>query len=130
MARFGRGDRRPKGRARRGGDKGVRGSGADALQLALAYVKQEALDPLKGLGRFLTFGLAGSLAIAAGTVLLLLAVLRVLQTETAAFRGNLSWIPYVIVIALAAVVIALSVWRVTAGPARRRRAPQPEGEVD
>ncbi|HEY3942297.1 MAG TPA: hypothetical protein VGL60_07410 [Acidimicrobiales bacterium] len=87
----------------------------------LAYVKQEALTPLKGLARFVLFGLAGSLAIATGTVLLLVAALRVLQSETGAFRGNLSWIPYVIVVALGGLLIALSAWRITAGPARRHQ---------
>jgi uncharacterized membrane protein YphA (DoxX/SURF4 family) len=99
---------------------GVRASGEDAVQLVIDYFKQETLDPLRGLGRFMVFGITGSLAIATGVVLLLVAVLRVLQTETAAFHGNLSWIPYVIVIALALVVIALAVWRVTSGPGRRR----------
>jgi hypothetical protein len=127
VGRFGRGDRGPRGR---GAGKGVRASGADALQLALAYVKQETVEPLKGLGRFLVFGLFGSVAIATGTVLLLIAALRVLQTETGTFKGNLSWVPYVIVLALASVVIVLAAWRVTAGAARRSRAPDKhEGEV-
>ena len=110
-----------------GGRAGVRQSGADALKLVVDYVKQETLEPLRGVGRFLLFGIAGSLAIAAGTVVLLIAVLRVLQTETGAFHGNLSWIPYVIVVALACVVIALSAWRITSGPAKRRLS-KPEGE--
>lgn len=111
-----------------GGDgKGIRQSGADLVQLVVDYVKQETVEPLRGVGRFLAFGVTGSLAIAAGMVVLLVAVLRVLQTETAAFHGNLSWIPYLIVIALAGVVIALSAWRITSGPARRR-LPKPDGD--
>jgi hypothetical protein len=107
-----------------GGHKGPKKSGGDArreaISLVIAYVKQETLDPLKGLARFVLFGIAGSVAIALGTVMLLVAALRVLQTETGAFHGNLSWLPYVIVIALAGVVIALSAWRIVAGPAARR----------
>lgn len=124
MGRLGRGrdtGRTDRGKsARRGGKKGVRDSGNDAVHLVIDYVKQETLDPLKGLGRFLSFGIVGSLAIAIGTILLLTAVLRVLQTETGAFHGNLSWVPYLIVLALAAAVIGLAAWRITAGPARRR----------
>jgi hypothetical protein len=94
----------------------------EAISLVIAYLKQETLEPLKGLVRFVLFGVAGSVAIGVGTVLLLIASLRVLQTETGAFHGNLSWLPYVIVMALAAAVIALSVWRIVAGPAARRGA--------
>ncbi|MGH8996734.1 MAG: hypothetical protein ACRDYB_12000 [Acidimicrobiales bacterium] len=114
VARFGR----AKSAA---GDKGG-GNDArrDALNLVVAYVKQETLDPLKGLARFVAFGVAGSVAITLGTVMLLVAALRVLQTETGTFHGNLSWIPYVIVVALATVVIGLSAWRIMAGPAARR----------
>jgi hypothetical protein len=94
----------------------------DAVSLLIAYVKQETLDPLKGLGRFVLFGVAGSTAVAVGSVLLLVAALRVLQTETGAFHGNLSWLPYVIVIALGVAVIGLATWRIFAGPAARRTA--------
>ena len=69
-----------KGQKDKGTRKGIRQSGGDAVQLAIAYLKQETLGPLSGLGRFLLYGIAGSLAIAVGTVILLVAVLRVLQT--------------------------------------------------
>jgi hypothetical protein len=72
------------------------------------------------MGRFVLFGVVGSVAIALGTGTLLLAVLRVLQTETGAFHGNLSWLPYLIVAALALAVVGLAAWRITAGPAERR----------
>jgi hypothetical protein len=103
------------------GDKGE-GNDArrDALNLVIAYVKQETLDPIKGLLRFVGFGVAGSVAITIGTVMLLVAALRVLQTETGTFHGNLSWVPYVIVVGLAAAIMGLSAWRIVAGPAARR----------
>lgn len=116
MARFGIG----KSSTARGG---VRQSGTEALQLVVEYVKQETLTPLKGLGRYLLFGIAGSLALCAGVVLLLVALLRALQTETATtFGGNLSWLPYVIVCVAAVLVIGLAAWRITKGPAARRRS--------
>jgi len=95
-------------------------SGTDAFQLVVRYVKQEALQPLQGIVRYVLFGVLGSLGIAFGVALLLLGALRILQTETGAFHGNLSWLPYVIVSALAAAVIGLSVWRITHGQAARR----------
>jgi hypothetical protein len=109
--------------------KGVRSSGGDAVQLVIDYVKQETLEPLKGLGRFMVFGIVGSVTVAVGTVLLLLAALRALQTETGAFHGNLSWIPYLIVTALAAVVIGFAVWRIPNGAARRRLDDREEGKA-
>lgn len=96
----------------------------EAISLVIAYVKQETLEPVKGLGRFLLFGVAGSMAIGLGTVLLLVAALRVLQGETGAFHGNLSWVPYLIVMVLALAVIGLAAWRIVAGPAARRGAPK------
>jgi len=56
-----------------------------------------------------------------GALMLLVGLLRLLQGETGAFHGNLSWIPYLIVAVIAAAVIALTVLRIVTGPARRRR---------
>ena len=63
-----------------------------------------------------------------GALMLLVALLRLLQGETGAFHGNLSWIPYLIVTVVAAAVIALTVLRIVTGPARRRR-PRPPKET-
>ena len=82
-------------------------------ELSLAYAKQETVDPLKGLGRYLGYGAGGSLVFGLGSVLLLLSMLRALQTETGTtFTGNLSWVPYVIVTLAAVLLSALLVWRV------------------
>lgn len=117
MARFRIGRKHPDA----GGRDGIRQSGTDAVQLVLEYVKQETLTPLKGLGRYLLFGIAGSLALCVGLVLLLVAFLRSLQTETAStFSGNLSWLPYVIVGAAGTLVIGLCAWRISKGGAARR----------
>jgi hypothetical protein len=73
--------------------------------LLVEYAKQETIVPLKGIGRYLAFGLGGSVLVAIGVVLLALAGLRALQTETGTtFTGNLTWIPYLIVLAGLAVV--------------------------
>ena len=82
----------------------------DVVDLVRDYAKQETLGPLKGAGRWLALGAAGSLFLGLGLVLVLLGVLRVLQTETDAFDGAFSWVPYVIVLILCVVasVVALS----------------------
>lgn len=71
----------------------------DLSKLVIAYVKQETIEPIKGLGRFLGFGLAGSALVGVGLVILFLGVLRLLQEETGdVFRGHLSFLPYVITV--------------------------------
>ena len=68
--------------------------------LCIAYVRQETVVPLKQLGRYLAFGVAGSLFMGVGVLLLALGGLRLLQTETGTtFTGNWSWVPYIIVFA-------------------------------
>lgn len=88
--------------------------------LAVGYVREETLDPLKRLGRFFVFGTIGALAVAVGSVFLLVGLLRILQTETSVFGGNLSWLPYVFVALAAVAGIALLFWRIGSGDARRR----------
>jgi len=103
----------------RGG--GITAAGGDFLQLVVDYAKQETLGPIKGLGRFVAFGVAGSAALALGSVFLLLAVLRALQSETGTtFTGHLSWLPYLITAVLALAVLGLAVWRITQGPGAAR----------
>ena len=70
---------------------------AEVLEVVKSYARQELLDPLRGVPRWLALGLLGSIGVIIGVVLLVLALLRGLQTETgAAFEGNLSWVPYAI----------------------------------
>ena len=81
---------------------------SELFDLVRAYAKQETVEPLKGLGRFVAFGVAGSFALGIGLVLLALGGLRALQTETGTtFHGNWSWVPYVIVLVVTGLVIAL-----------------------
>jgi hypothetical protein len=89
--------------------------------LVIDYLKQETLTPLKGLGRYLLFGILGSVFLCIGVVLLLVGLLRLLQAETGStFTGHLDWLPYVIVCGAAVLVIGLCAWRITKGAAARR----------
>ncbi len=87
---------------------------SELWELTTAYAKQETIDPLKGLGRFLAFGVSGAIALGVGLILLLLAGLRALQTQTGStFTGNLSWAPYLITVAVGVLVIVVSVLRIS-----------------
>jgi hypothetical protein len=113
----GRADGKPKDK---GGRSGTTAAGREFIDLVIAYAKQETLGPLRGLGRFVAFGVAGSIALSVGLLLLLLALLRALQTETGStFQGNLSWLPYLITAAAALGALGLSAWRITKTPSAR-----------
>ena len=82
---------------------------AELRDVVGAYFRQEAVDPLKRLATWLGFGLAGGIFLCTGLVLLALAGLRALQTETGDhLAGSLSWSPYAIVLAGVLVVFLLA----------------------
>jgi hypothetical protein len=86
--------------------------------LVVTYFKQQTVVPVKKLGRYLAFGMAGSVFMGTGVLLIALGCLRLLQTETGTtFTGDWSWVPYVIVVAglvIGAAIVWLSrkTWRV------------------
>jgi hypothetical protein len=88
--------------------------------IAIRYIKEETIKPLKELGRFLLWGSIGSLFVGFGAVLLLIGSLRYLQWQFPVLDGSLSWLPYVIVAVMAVIVMALTGWRIAAGTAKRR----------
>jgi hypothetical protein len=84
--------------------------------MLVAYAKQETLGPFRGLLRSVAFGVAGSVAMSGGVVLLLVALLRLLQDDTGtAFEGHLSWLPYVITLIVALATVGLVAWWIVAG---------------
>ena len=87
------------------------GTGVRELaNMVVAYVRQETVDPIKDLGRFLAYGLGAVIVGGLGLVLLMLGGLRALQTETGStFTGHLSFVPYLFpfVVCLAVAGLAL-----------------------
>jgi len=83
-------------------------------------LKEETLQPLKELGRFILFGALGSIFVGLGATLMLFGALRFLQDQFRVLDGSLSWLPYLIIVVLAALVIMLTVWRIVSGAAKRR----------
>ena len=71
--------------------------------LVVAYAKQETIEPLKGMGRYVGFGLAGALLMGTGVVLPRdrRCCVRCRSNRGWAVHGNWSWVPYVIVVVVA-----------------------------
>ena len=85
----------------------------DAVDLVKAYAMQETVGPIKGAGRWLGLGLAGAVTLAIGLSLVLLGILRLLQTEFGrSARGSLSWLSYLIVLVVCVGLIILAVSRI------------------
>jgi hypothetical protein len=81
----------------------------DLVGMLKTYALQETVGPLKQIGRTLAFGSAAALLFGVAAVLTLVAVLRVLQTETGhLFAGEWSWVPYLLTIGAALVLLGLA----------------------
>lgn len=91
--------------------------------LIVGYAKQETIDPLKSLGRYLGWGIGGAILVAFGCLFLLLSLLRGLQTWDALDgTGAMSLIPYAATILAAAVMVGLAVFRITKDDQREPRS--------
>jgi hypothetical protein len=86
----------------------------EVFALVKEYARQETVGPLRGAGRWMAAGAAGSVLLATSAVFLVLGVLRLLQTEFApTFSGRwMSLVPYLVAFVLAVVVIAIAVSRI------------------
>jgi hypothetical protein len=87
---------------------------AELKSLIVGYAKQETIDPLKTLGRYLGFGLAGSISIGLGLSLLLLALLRGLQQISTLQDPTWNWVPYLATGIAGLLLVALFMWRLIA----------------
>ncbi len=97
-------------RSRRGDEPASLGEVIDYVK---AYAKQETTGPLQGAGRWIGLGAAGAITLGIGLLLLLLGLLRVLQTEWEFVDdSSWSWLPYLIVLIVCAALIGLTVSRI------------------
>ncbi|MGB2756139.1 MAG: hypothetical protein WBD02_00565 [Acidimicrobiia bacterium] len=86
----------------------------ELADMVVTYAKQETVVPLKKLGRGLAFGIPGAICIAGGTLFLLMALLRGLQTETGtSLRGTWSFVPYLAVVLASAIGIIFAATRIS-----------------
>jgi hypothetical protein len=97
------------GGGKQGEDKGVGEVVNDLWQLCRDYAKQETIDPLKSIGRFIGWGIGGALLLGLGLCFGALAVVRLLQTETGdALDGHLDFVPYLAAFVFTVVAVGLS----------------------
>ena len=88
----------------------------DLWDLLVAYARQETIDPLRNIGRYLAFGVGGMVVITLGVFLLGLSGLRALQTQTGdVFVGFWSWVPYLIIAVVLGGLVALAISRIGKG---------------
>ncbi len=95
--------------------------GAQEIQgMLVDYAKQETVEPLKRLGRYLGLGVAGSLLMFLGALFVGLGALRLAQTF---FTGSsfLSTVPYLI--SLTVLGLAMALIFLALGRAKRKVAP-------
>jgi hypothetical protein len=102
--------------------KTVKENVRDLWQLLIDYSRQEMVDPLKGLGRYIGWGVGSAVFCAFGFVLLSLGLLRALQTLDATrevFDGNWSFAPYLLVFIPAFVLLIWASFQISKDPKRR-----------
>ena len=85
----------------------------EVIEFVKTYAKQETVDPLKGAGRWLGYGAAAAFAMGLGLTIVLLGVLRLVQTEFDRLAtGSLSWAAYAVTLVVTLVLLAITLLRV------------------
>jgi hypothetical protein len=86
---------------------------AELWELLRDYAKQETIDPLKGLLRYVGYGVLSAVLLGVGNILLMLGLLRVLQTHTDDhLTGSLTWVPYAASLLFLVLLIVLCVYAI------------------
>lgn len=85
----------------------------EVIEFVKVYAKQETLDPLKGAGRWLAYGAAAAFAMGLGLMIVLLGILRLIQTELDRLStGSLSWAAYAVTLIVTVVLLVITLLRV------------------
>ncbi len=114
----------PRQSKKSGKDESLPAELRELVDLIVTYAKQQTIDPLKQLGRWVAFGIAGALLVGVGFLLVGVGLLRAFQSDPAVGKhlgGDWSWVPYVVVVVFLAAVIALMVRRMSQRPGNEER---------
>ncbi len=84
----------------------------EVIEYVKTYAKQETVDPLKRAGRYVGFGAAGGLLTGLGVALLVLGLLRLVQSEWGDVSGGkwASVAAYAIAFVAALILFAFFAW--------------------
>lgn len=90
---------------------------ADVVDSVKRYARQETVEPLRGAGRWLAFGVLGAVSLGLSAVFGVLGVLRLSQSiGRNVFDGAWTWVPYIIALASNVLLIALALSRINDKP--------------
>ena len=85
----------------------------EVIEFVKTYAKQETIDPLKGAGRWLGYGAAAAFAMGLGLMIVLLGLLRLIQTEADRLAtGSLSWAAYGVTLLVTVALLAFALLRI------------------
>jgi hypothetical protein len=87
---------------------------SEVVDLVRAYVRQQTVAPLRGVGRWVAFGLIGGMLLVIGLVFLALGLLRGLQTIPA-LDGSWSFVPYFAVLISSILIMGFAKGRISIG---------------
>ena len=78
------------------------------------YAKQETIDPLKSIGKFLARGIPGALLLGLGGFFIGLGIIRLLQDETGQhLTGSWNWVPYAVGLVFTVIAAGLAARSIT-----------------
>ena len=85
----------------------------ELIEFVRSYVKQETVEPLRGVGRWIAFGAAGALCLGLGLVIVLIGVLRLVEEEwPRTASGSWSWVAYLITLLVAIALLVVTLLRI------------------
>jgi len=89
----------------------------EVVDAVIAYAKDQTIGPLRGAGRWILWGAIGALLLGSGALLVILGVLRAVQTEWSGVGSNWtwSWVPYLIALVIAVALLILTLTRINRG---------------
>ena len=88
---------------------------AELYDLVVNYARQQTIEPIRGVGRWLVFGLVAAVLMSIGLVLGVLGVLRVIQTTAIGESNGWSWTGYLITMVVCIAVGWLAISRIRRG---------------
>jgi len=86
----------------------ARAHDSEIVDMVVAYARQETVEPLRGAGRWILWGVVSMVLVSAGMVLVALGLLRLVQDLSSdVFDGAWSFVPYIFGTVFAVVVVGV-----------------------